>query len=91
MRLLVPLVAVLGGFVLVAMLVAPHQPTLRDWYLNNACPLLDRLSSDICATVTWSRLPRACTLRTQKPFSALWNVTRSTVPASASEGAVCCD
>jgi len=49
MRLLVLLLVVLGGFVLVAMLVAPHQPTLRDWYLNNACPLLDRLSSDICA------------------------------------------
>jgi hypothetical protein len=51
MRLLVLLVAVLGSFVLVAMLVAPHQPTLRDWYLNNACPLLDRLSSDICAPI----------------------------------------
>ena len=46
MRLLVLLVAVLGAFVLVAMLVAPNQPTLRDWYLNNACPLLDRLSSE---------------------------------------------
>ena len=35
---------------------------------------------------TRSRLPRACTFRTQKPFSALWKVTRSTVPARASSG-----
>ena len=49
MRLLVLLVALLGGFILVAMLVAPTQPTLRAWYLNNACDYLDRLSSDICA------------------------------------------
>jgi hypothetical protein len=32
-------------------LVAPHEPTLRGWYLNNACPLLDKLSEDICAAV----------------------------------------
>ena len=51
MRLLILLVALLGGFVLVAMLVAPHQPTLRVWYLQNACPLLDQLSPDICAPV----------------------------------------
>jgi hypothetical protein len=24
---------------------------MRAWYLNNACPLLDRLSDDICAAV----------------------------------------
>jgi hypothetical protein len=35
-----------------------------------------------CPTrVTRSRWPRAFTLRTQKPFSALWKVTRSTRPA----------
>jgi hypothetical protein len=40
-----------------------------------------------CPTrVTRSRLPRACTLSTQKPVSALWKVTRSTVPASVSLG-----
>ncbi len=37
--------------VLVAVLVAPHQPTLRTWYLQNACPLLDQLSSDICVAL----------------------------------------
>src|SRR3954452_1565835 len=32
-------------------------------------------------TVIRSRWPRALTRRTQKPFSELWNVTRSTRPA----------
>jgi hypothetical protein len=49
MRLIILLVALLGGFVLVGMLVAPSQPDLRDWYLQNACPYLDQVSSDICA------------------------------------------
>src|SRR5271165_1458641 len=35
-------------------------------------------------TVTRSRCPRAFALRTQKPFSALWKVTRSTRPARTS-------
>src|ERR1700690_1716353 len=35
-------------------------------------------------TVMRSRLPRALTRRTQKPFSSLWNVTRSTSPAKTS-------
>ena len=35
-------------------------------------------------TVTRSRWPRAFALRTQKPFSPLWKVTRSTRPASTS-------
>ena len=35
-------------------------------------------------TVTKSRCPRALVRRTQKPFSALWKVTRSTRPARAS-------
>ena len=35
-------------------------------------------------TVTNSRCPRALVRRTQKPFSALWKVTRSTRPARAS-------
>ena len=51
MRLLILLIALIGGFVLVAVLVAPHQPTLRTWYLQNACPLLDQLSPDICAAL----------------------------------------
>src|SRR3954451_2264292 len=38
-------------------------------------------------TVTRSRWPRALTRRTQKPVSALWYVTRSTSPASASRSA----
>jgi hypothetical protein len=33
---------------------------------------------------TKSRLPRAFTLRTAKPVSALWNVTRSTLPTNVS-------
>lgn len=49
MRLLILLCAILGGFVLVGMLVAPYQPPMRDWYLQNACPYLDQLSLDICA------------------------------------------
>src|SRR5215510_9241475 len=35
-------------------------------------------------TVTRSRWPRAFARSTQKPFSLLWNVTRSTRPASIS-------
>ena len=35
-------------------------------------------------TVTSSRCPRTLTRSTQKPFSGLWKVTRSTSPASAS-------
>ena len=33
-----------------------------------------------------SRWPRALTRSTQKPFSELWNVTRSTSPANTSVG-----
>lgn len=51
MRLLLTLVALVGIFVLVAMLVAPSQPVLRDWYLANACHHLDKLSTDICASM----------------------------------------
>lgn len=51
MRLLFALIVLLGGFVLIAMLVAPHQPELRSWYLQNACPQLDKLSTDICAAM----------------------------------------
>ena len=36
--------------------------------------------------VTSSRCPRAFTRSTQKTLSALWKVTRSTRPASASRG-----
>src|SRR5476651_447327 len=35
-------------------------------------------------TVITSRLPRAFTRKTQKPFSSLWKVTRSTSPAKTS-------
>lgn len=51
MRIVVPLIAIVGGFVLVAMLIAPSVPELRDWYLVNACPQLDKLSGDICAPI----------------------------------------
>ena len=36
-------------------------------------------------TVTSSRRPRAWTRSTEKPFSSLWKVTRSTVPARWSD------
>ena len=49
MRFALLLIALLGGFVLVGMLVAPYQPTLRTWYIQNACGYLDQLSTDICA------------------------------------------
>lgn len=51
MRLAILVIALIGAFVLVAMLVAPTQPVLRDWYLANACPQLDKLSTDICASI----------------------------------------
>src|SRR5216684_6188474 len=35
-------------------------------------------------TVTRSRCPRAFARKTQNPFSALWKVTRSTIPANTS-------
>jgi len=51
MRLILLVAALFGAFVLVGMLVAPHQPELRAWYLQTACPYLDQLSTDICAAV----------------------------------------
>ena len=51
MRLLILLIALAAVFVAVAMFVAPHEPTLRTWYIQNACPHLDRLSGNICAAV----------------------------------------
>jgi hypothetical protein len=51
MRLILLLLALLGGFVLIAIVVAPRQPELRSWYLQNACPYLDQLSTDICTAV----------------------------------------
>ncbi len=51
MRLILALIAAVGVFVLLGMLVAPYQPEMRAWYLNNACPLLDQLSGDICAAL----------------------------------------
>ena len=48
-RLVLLVLVLFGGFILIAMFVAPYQPELRAWYLENACPHLDRLSTDICA------------------------------------------
>ena len=45
------LVALVGAFIAVAMLIAPTQPTLRAWYLENACPLIDKASTDVCAAM----------------------------------------
>lgn len=43
------IILVVAGFVLVGMFVAPSQPPLRAWYLNNACEHLDKLTPQICA------------------------------------------
>jgi hypothetical protein len=51
MRIVLILLAIFGGFVLVGMTLAPSEPTLRDWYIAQACPLLDRISTDLCAPV----------------------------------------
>lgn len=51
MRLVIVLLAVVGGFILVAMTIAPTQPTVRDWYIGYACPALDNISTDICAAL----------------------------------------
>ena len=40
-----------GRVIAVAMLIAPTQPALRAWYLENACPLLDKASTDFCAAM----------------------------------------
>lgn len=51
LRLAIVLFAVLGCVVLVGMTIAPSQPTVRDWYVSTACPVLDTISTDICAAV----------------------------------------
>ena len=51
MRLVVVLLAAVAMVIIVAMTVAPTQPTVRDWYISTACPILDNISSDICAAV----------------------------------------
>jgi hypothetical protein len=59
MRVLILLIALLGGLVLVGMLIAPYQPRLRDWYLRTACPYLDELSQDVCAAARREAGPQA--------------------------------
>jgi hypothetical protein len=51
LKLLVLLLALAGAFIVVAMLIAPTQPALRAWYLENACPLIDKSSTDVCAAM----------------------------------------
>ena len=51
MRILVVLLAVAGAIIIVGMTVAPGQPTIRDWYIGNACPVLDMVSREICGPV----------------------------------------
>ena len=53
-NLLTLLVLGAAGFVLVAMYVAPTQPELRAWYLQNACHQLDKVSPQICAPMRQS-------------------------------------
>ncbi|WP_375456224.1 hypothetical protein [uncultured Methylobacterium sp.] len=50
-NLLLLLILLAGGFVLVAMYVAPNQPGLRTWYRDNACVHLDKVSPQICAPI----------------------------------------
>ena len=50
-KVLILLLAVIGGFIAVAMLIAPTQPTLRAWYLENACEHIDKVSTDVCAAM----------------------------------------
>lgn len=59
LRLVIVLVAVLGGVILVGMTIAPSQPTVRDWYVTTACPMLDTISQDICAAVRRASADRA--------------------------------
>lgn len=51
MRLLIIILAILGGFIVTAMTIAPSQPVLREWYLAHACDHLDKISTDICAAI----------------------------------------
>jgi hypothetical protein len=53
---------------------SPEAVTHSPAVIVAACPM----------TGTRSRCPRALILRTQKPFSALWNATRSKRPAGTS-------
>lgn len=59
MRILVLILAILGGFIVVAMTIAPSQPSLRAWYLANACDHLDKISTDICAAMRRAESERA--------------------------------
>ena len=54
---------------------SPDAVTHSPAEITAACPI----------TVTSSRWPRALIRRTQKPFSSLWYVTRSTRPANTSK------
>ena len=51
MRLAIIIVALIGGFVLTAMVIAPSYPVVADWYRVNACPQLDKISTDVCAAI----------------------------------------
>src|SRR5450432_4000871 len=65
------------------------------WSLTHSPDAVIHSPAEIVAawpmTVTRSRWPRAFARRTQKPFSLLWKVTRSTTPASTSwvDGSCC--
>jgi hypothetical protein len=80
MRLIILLVALFGGFVLVAMFVAPHQPTLRDWYIQNACPYLDQMSTDICAAARRGAGGRAAANPQSRESSAYLLLLRQSAP-----------
>ena len=62
--MLLVLIAIVGGFILVAMFIAPTQPTLRAWYLENACQHIDKLSTDVCAAMRREAGRKAMTLPT---------------------------
>ena len=49
MRMVLLIFVLAAAFVGTVMFVAPHEPTVRSWYIHNACSYLDHLSKDICA------------------------------------------
>lgn len=51
---------------------------------GGGCYMMPEITAACPTIVMRSRCPRAFMRSTQNPLSALWNVTRSTVPASTS-------
>ena len=67
MRLLLLILVLVAAFIGVAMFVAPSQPTIRTWYIQNACSYLDQLSADICAAARRAAGDKAALGSTAQP------------------------